>query len=110
MEDDDDDELATGLESSDEHADLDEHGEDDEEVVAGDGRVIGVEPRGEDDRGQHESTEETRPRLFDSEGEELPYSGGDAGENAVGEGVEDCLESSEFAAISHLLKYPLPKI
>lgn len=61
MEDDDDDELAAGLESSDEHADLDEHG-------------------------------------------------GEAGEKPVGEGIEDSLEEREFAAISHLLKYRLPKI
>src|SRR5699024_4516407 len=103
MEDDDDDELTAGLESGGEHADLDEDGEDDEQIVARQPGVVRMEAGSKDDGSEHEGAEQARPRLLDPEGEELLHAGGNPGEDADGDAVEHGFQTGEFAAIGHVL-------
>ena len=71
VEQDDDAQLAERLQTARDHTDLDEHGDDREGVVAGEGGVIGVPEPHCDDRHEQQRAEEAGPRLFGAEDEEL---------------------------------------
>lgn len=100
MEQDDDPQLAERLEPAEHHADLHEQGEDRAQVVAVEGRVVGVPELGADQHGEHDAAEQGGPRLFQREDDELHHHGAGAAargavEQAVREPVDPLLDGGE---------------